>query len=58
MLRRDSSFRISKQTKRSMAMINDKDRRNDYKESMIKAQIEGSKVISKKSKEGKDSDES
>lgn len=51
MLRRDSSFRISKQTKRSMAMIDDKNRRNDYKEFMIKAQIEGSKVISKKSKE-------
>jgi hypothetical protein len=52
MQRRDSSFKISKQTKRAMTTILDKDRRNVFKESMIKAQIDGSKHSStKKNKE-------
>jgi hypothetical protein len=55
MLRRDSSFKISKETKRVMTTILDKERRNEFKNAMIKAQIEGSKVIaSKKSKEATD----
>lgn len=55
MLRRDSTFKISKETKRVMTTILDKDRRNTFKELMIKAQIEGSKVIaSKKAKETTD----
>ena len=48
MQRRDSTFKISKQTKRAMTTILDKDRRNVFKESMIKAQIEGSKNTSTK----------
>lgn len=56
MQRRDSSFKISKETKRVMTTILDKDRRNGFKEAMIKAQIEGSKVMSKKSKESENED--
>ncbi len=54
MLRRDSSFKISKQTKRTMAGISDKASRDVYREHMIRAQIDGSKVIA--SKKGKDAD--
>ena len=57
MLRRDSSFKISKQTKRTMANITDAAERNAYRELMIRAQIEGSKVIvSKKGKETENED--
>jgi hypothetical protein len=55
MLRRDSTFKISKETKRVMATINDKNQRDVFKALMIKAQIEGSRVIaSKKNKEVED----
>ena len=55
MQRRDSTFKISKETKRVMTTILDKDRRDTFKDLMIKAQIEGSKVIAtKKNKEGTD----
>ena len=55
MLRRDSTFKISKETKRVMATFVDKWRRDEYKELMIKAEIEGSRVIaSKKNKEVED----
>lgn len=55
MLRRDSTFKISRETKRVMTTILDKDRRNTFKEAMIKAQIDGSKHSStKKNKEGTD----
>jgi hypothetical protein len=55
MLRRDSTFKISKETKRVMATIVDKRQRDVYKDLMIKAEIEGSKVIAtKKNKEVED----
>ena len=57
MLRRDSSFKISKQTKRTMSRMTDAAERNTYRELMIRAQIEGSKVIvSKKGKETENED--
>lgn len=57
MLRRDSSFKISKQTKRTMSRMTDPAERNTYRELMIRAQIEGSKVIvSKKGKETENED--
>ena len=54
MLRRDSSFKISKQTKRTMSRMTDAIQRNAYRELMIRAQIEGSKVIA--FKKGKDTE--
>lgn len=54
MLRRDSSFKISKQTKRTMTRMTDATQRNAYRELMIRAQIEGSKVIA--FKKGKDAE--
>lgn len=57
MLRRDSSFKISKQTKRTMATMTDKNQVNAYRELMIKAQIDGSKAfVSKKGKETENED--
>lgn len=38
-MKRDKNFRLSKQTKRFMATILDPIKRNEYKNSMIAAQI-------------------
>lgn len=55
MLRRDSTFRISRETKRVMSTIGDKSHRDVFRDLMIKAQIEGSKIIPrKKGKETED----
>jgi hypothetical protein len=50
MLKRDKNFRISKQTKRTMATYVDSVARNAYKNSMIEAQLFGSQVFEKKKK--------
>jgi hypothetical protein len=50
MLKRDKNFRISKQTKRTMATYVDPVARNAYKNSMIEAQLFGSQVFEKKKK--------
>lgn len=48
MLKRDKNFRISSQTKRTMATILDPVERHAYKNMMIEAQIKGSQVFEKK----------
>ena len=48
MLKRDKNFRISPQTKKIMATILDPVERHAYKNMMIRAQIEGSRVFEKK----------
>ena len=50
MLKKDKNFRISKQTKRTMATIVDALKRNAYKNAMIEAQIFGNQVFEKKKK--------
>jgi hypothetical protein len=50
MLKKDKNFRISKQTKRTMATYVDSVARNAYKNSMIEAQLFGSQVFEKKKK--------
>jgi hypothetical protein len=50
MLKKDKNFRISKQTKRTMATIVDPVERNAYKNAMIDAQIAESQVFEKKKK--------
>ena len=50
MLKKDKNFRISKQTKRTMATIVDSVERNAYKNSMIEAQIAESQVFELKKK--------
>jgi len=50
MLKKDKNFRISKQTKRTMATIVDDVERNAYKNAMIEAQIFGNQVFEKKKK--------
>jgi len=50
MLKKDKNFRISKQTKRTMATYVDPVARNAYKNSMIEAQLFGSQVFEKKKK--------
>ena len=50
MLKKDKNFRISKQTKRTMATIVDSVERNAYKNSMIEAQIAESQVFERKKK--------
>ena len=50
MLKKDKNFRISKQTKRTMATFVDSVARNAYKNSMIEAQLFGSQVFEKKKK--------
>lgn len=50
MIKRDKNFRISKQTKRTMATILDPVARHSFKNAMIEAQIFGSKEVEKKKK--------
>ena len=50
MLKKDNNFRISNQTKRTMATIVDSVERNAYKNSMIEAQIAESQVFERKKK--------
>ena len=50
MLKRDKNFRISKQTKRTMATIVDPVERHAYKNAMIEAQIFGAREFEKKKK--------
>ena len=50
--KRDKNFRLSKQTKRFLATIVDVNKRNEYKKSMIEAEITGSIIF--KSKKTKD----
>ena len=52
MLKKDKNFRISKQTKRTMATIVDAVERNAYKNAMIQAQLSGSQVFEKNKKRG------
>jgi hypothetical protein len=59
MLRRDSSFRMAKDSKLMMSSIADKARRDEFRKLMISAQIEGSRIIASKKDKSKDtSDES
>ena len=48
MLKRDKNFRIDRQVKRIMSTIFDPVERHAYKNMMIQAQIDGSKVFEKK----------
>ena len=48
MLKRDKNFRIDRQVKRVMATMVDPVERHAYKNMMIQAQIDGSKVFEKK----------
>jgi hypothetical protein len=48
MLKRDKNFRIDRQVKRIMSTIVDPVERHAYKNMMIQAQIDGSKVFEKK----------
>ena len=48
MLKRDKNFRIDRQVKRVMATIVDPVERHAYKNMMIRAQIDGSRVFEKK----------
>lgn len=58
MLRRDSSFRMAKDTKLMMSSIPDKTHRDVFKKLMITAQVEGSRIIaSKKEKDKGNTDE-
>jgi hypothetical protein len=50
MLKKDKNFRISKQTKRTMATIVDSSERHAFKNMMILAEISGSQVFEKKKK--------
>lgn len=50
MLKRDKNFRISKQTKRTMATIVDSVERHAFKNAMIEAQLFGSQIFEKKKK--------
>lgn len=50
MIKRDKNFRISKQTKRTMATILDPVARHLFKNAMIEAQIFGSREVEKKKK--------
>ena len=52
MLKKDKNFRISKQTKRTMATIVDPVERHAYKNAMIQAQLSGSQVFEKNKKRG------
>jgi hypothetical protein len=52
MLKKDKNFRISKQTKRTMATFVDPVARHAYKNAMIEAQIAGSQVFEKNKKRG------
>jgi hypothetical protein len=53
--KRDKNFRLSKQTKRFLATIVNVNKRNEYKKSMIEAEIAGSIIV--KSKKTKDPSE-
>ena len=48
MLKRDKNFRIDRQVKRVMATMVDPVERHAYKNMMIQAQIDGSRVFEKK----------
>ena len=50
MFKKDKNFRISKQTKRTMATIVDPVERHAFKNAMIQAEIAGSQVFEKKKK--------
>jgi hypothetical protein len=50
MFKKDKNFRISKQTKRTMATIVDPVERHAFKNMMIQAEIAGSQVFEKKKK--------
>ena len=50
MLKKDKNFRISKQTKRTMATFVDPVARHAYKNAMIEAQIFGSQIVERKKK--------
>ena len=52
MLKKDKNFRISKQTKRTMATIVDPVERHAFKNMMIQAEISGSQVFEKNKKRG------
>jgi hypothetical protein len=56
MLKRDKNFRISKQTKRTMATIVDPVERHAFKNMMIGAQLMGSQVFEKKKKRGNETE--
>ena len=52
MLKKDKNFRISKQTKRTMATFVNPVERHAYKNMMIHAEISGSQVFEKNKKRG------